>query len=258
VRSCSAGRRAGYRLPVGFQNSATAADQRFSSRGLVLVDQAADNRSTSDPAVDRLEDGRFRTWRAQLQCSVRPMSVVMHRIPVKYAAQVSFPEDQHFRSVSSVRTVNTRRSAKQFARGHRGGILITSMPAPASTASNARVVPRHPRHQRGKDVVDRWPSRPVRLGPLPAHQAAMPTQDGARSDQTMATQAAGMPPDEGGEHGPVRPVPTWSRVGSAEDSDLMTQHEHRHLLRRRTCGPAAGPAQAPAGRSDKATAATRR
>jgi hypothetical protein len=39
--------------PVGFQNSATAADQRFSSRGLVLVDQAAANRSTSDPAVDR-------------------------------------------------------------------------------------------------------------------------------------------------------------------------------------------------------------
>ena len=59
----------------------------------------------------------------------------------------------------------------------------------------------------------------------------MPTQDGARGDQTMATQAAGKPPDEGGEHGPVRPVHTWSRVGSPEDSDLMTQHEHLHLLR---------------------------
>ena len=47
----------------------------------------------------------------------------------------------------------------------------------------------------------------------------------------MATQAAGKPPDEGGEHGPVRPVHTWSRVGSPEDSDLMTQHEHLHLLR---------------------------
>jgi hypothetical protein len=39
-------------------------------------------------------------------------------------------------SVSSVRTVNTRRSAKQFARGHRGGILTTSIPASANTASN--------------------------------------------------------------------------------------------------------------------------
>ena len=31
--------------------------------------------------------------------------------------------------MSSVRTVNTRRSAKQFARGQRGGIFTTSMPA---------------------------------------------------------------------------------------------------------------------------------
>jgi hypothetical protein len=30
--------------------------------------------------------------------------------------------------VTSVRTVNTNRSAKQFARGHRGGIRTTSMP----------------------------------------------------------------------------------------------------------------------------------
>src|SRR4051795_13170565 len=43
------------------------------------------------------------------------------------------------RSVNSVRTVNTRRSAKQFARGHRGGILTTSMPASANTASNESV-----------------------------------------------------------------------------------------------------------------------
>jgi len=28
--------------------------------------------------------------------------------------------------VTSVRTVNTKRSAKQFARGHRGGILTTT------------------------------------------------------------------------------------------------------------------------------------
>ena len=38
--------------------------------------------------------------------------------------------------MSSVRTVNTRRSAKQFARGHRGGIFTTSMPESASTVSN--------------------------------------------------------------------------------------------------------------------------
>ena len=37
------------------------------------------------------------------------------------------------RSVSSVLAVRTNRSAKQFALGHRGGILTVSMPAPAKT-----------------------------------------------------------------------------------------------------------------------------
>jgi hypothetical protein len=45
--------------------------------------------------VDRLGDGHFRTWRAQLRCSMRPMPVVVRRIPGKHAAQVSFPDDQH-------------------------------------------------------------------------------------------------------------------------------------------------------------------
>jgi hypothetical protein len=35
-----------------------------------------------------------------------------------------------------VRTVNTKRSAKQFARGQWGGILTTSIPVSANTASN--------------------------------------------------------------------------------------------------------------------------
>ena len=41
------------------------------------------------------------------------------------------------RSVTSVWTVITKRSAKQFARGHRGGILTTSMPASASASNEA-------------------------------------------------------------------------------------------------------------------------
>jgi hypothetical protein len=36
-----------------------------------------------------------------------------------------------------------------------------------------------------------------------ANEAAMPAQDSVGSDQTMATQRAGQPPNEGGEHGPV-------------------------------------------------------
>jgi len=43
------------------------------------------------------------------------------------------------RSVSSVRTVHASRSAYALARGHRGGIFTTAMPASARTASNAAV-----------------------------------------------------------------------------------------------------------------------
>ena len=43
------------------------------------------------------------------------------------------------RSVSSVLAVRTKRSAKQFARGQRGGIFTVSIPAPAMTASNVVV-----------------------------------------------------------------------------------------------------------------------
>jgi hypothetical protein len=127
-----------YRLPVGFQNSATAADHRFSSRGLVLVDQAADNRSTSDPAVDRLGDGRFRTWRAQLQASVRPMSVVVHRIPGKHAAQVSFPEDQH--SVGEFGADGQHKAFSEAVRSRASRRDLDHVDAaPASTASNEAV-----------------------------------------------------------------------------------------------------------------------
>ena len=96
--------------------------------------------------------------------------------------------------------------------------------------SPARVLPRHPHHQGGEDVVDRWPSGPVRVGPSSADEAAMPAQDRVRGDQAMATQRSGQPPDEGGEHGPVRPVQAWSWVGAAQDGDLVAQHEELDVL----------------------------
>src|SRR6185312_9666559 len=51
----------------------------------------------------------------------------------------------------------------------------------------ARVLPRHPHYQDGEDVVDRWTTGPVRVGPSSADEAAMPTQDRIRSDQAMVT-----------------------------------------------------------------------
>ena len=94
----------------------------------------------------------------------------------------------------------------------------------------ARVLPRHPHHQGDEDVVDRWPSGPVGVGPSSAHEAAMPAQDRVRGDQAMATQCSGQPPDEGGEDGPVRPVQAWSWVGAAQDGDLVAQHEELDVL----------------------------
>ena len=48
--------------------------------------------------------------------------------------------------------------------------------------SPARVLPRHPHHQLGKDVVDRWPSGPVGVGPSLAHEAASWAQIGEAAD----------------------------------------------------------------------------
>ena len=42
-------------------------------------------------------------------------------------------------SVAGPKCRNTKRSAKQFARGQRGGILTTSMPASVSTGSSEAV-----------------------------------------------------------------------------------------------------------------------
>ena len=87
--------------------------------------------------------------------------------------------------------------------------------------SPARVLPRHPHHQGGEHVVDRWPSGPVRVGPSAAYEATMPTQDRVRSDHTAAPQCPGQSPHEGSEHGPIRPVEARPRVGAAQDGDFV-------------------------------------
>jgi hypothetical protein len=66
--------------------------------------------------------------------------------------------------------------------------------------SPARVLPRHPHHQGGEHVVDRWPSGPVGVGPSSANEAAMPAQDRVRGDQAVETQCVGQSPRERGEH----------------------------------------------------------
>jgi hypothetical protein len=68
-----------------------------------------------------------------------------------------------------------------------------------SLMAQARVLSGHPHHQGGEDVVDRWPSNPVGVGPSSAYEAAMPAQDRVRSDQAAAAQCAGQPRDERGQ-----------------------------------------------------------
>ena len=58
----------------------------------------------------------------------------------------------------------------------------------------------------------------------------MPAQDRVRLDQTMGSQCSGQPSDERGEHGSVRPVQPWPRVGAAQDGDLVAQHEELDVL----------------------------
>ena len=58
----------------------------------------------------------------------------------------------------------------------------------------------------------------------------MPAHDRVRSDHAAATQCAGQPPHERGEHGPVRPVQARTWVGTAQDGDLVAQHEELDVL----------------------------
>src|SRR3954454_16591945 len=77
-------------------------------------------------------------WRTKLECSVWASAVVVGAVPGEDASQVPFAEDQD--AVAEFGSGGQDEAlAKQFARGHRGGIFTVSIPAPASTASNDTV-----------------------------------------------------------------------------------------------------------------------
>jgi len=123
--------------------------------------------------------------------------------------------------------------------------------------SPARVLPRHPHNQCGEDVVDRWSSGPLRVGPSSADEAAMPAQDRVRGDQAMTTQRSGQTAERGPRRLPGLPSPSvvagWCGGGSRPRGAARGAQRPW----RRTCDPAAGPARAPAGRSSTGAAVTR-
>jgi hypothetical protein len=51
-----------------------------SSCGFVLVNEASEDRSASNPGMDRLEDGRLRAWWTQLEGSMRSLPVVVRGV----------------------------------------------------------------------------------------------------------------------------------------------------------------------------------
>ena len=61
--------------PAGFQKSTTYAEQRLYAARFVLVDQAAENRTTFDPCLAEVGHGVARPWRVKFTGAVsrRPL-----------------------------------------------------------------------------------------------------------------------------------------------------------------------------------------
>ena len=78
--------------------------------------------------------GVGQSWRAKFAGAVWASTVVVLDVFWEYHTQVPLTEDQHLVG-EFVLTVRTNLSAKQFARGQRGGILTARMPTSARTAS---------------------------------------------------------------------------------------------------------------------------
>ena len=119
----------------------------------------------------------------------------------------------------------------------------------------ARVLPRHPHDQGGEDVVDRWPSGPVRVGPL-RRRGGDASAGSCRGDQAMQ-RSLGAGPGRGRRTRPGPPSPGgvvgW--CGAARRPRGAARGARRPW--RRTCGRA-GPASRRAGRrSGRAGGATR-
>ena len=96
--------------------------------------------------------------------------------------------------------------------------------------SPAVVLGGEPLDERGDLRADWRPSRLVRIGPLAGDQAAVPPQDGAGGDQPVRSPPSRQEPDQRGHHRPVGPVQPGSRMGPAQHSDLMPQHQEFSVL----------------------------
>lgn len=99
--------------------------------------------------------------------------------------------------------------------------------------SPAVVFAGEPLNERGDLGADGRAPRPVRIGPFPGDQAAVPPEYGAGRDQPVHPQASGQEPDQPGEDRTVGPVQPESGTSAAQHGDLVPQHEQLDVLGRR-------------------------
>src|ERR1019366_1224621 len=87
-----------------------------------------------------------------------------------------------------------------------------------------------PPGERSDLCADGWPASPVRVGPLPGDQAAVPPEYGPGCHQPVGPQPGWQDPDQGGEDRAVGPVQPGPRTGTAQYRDLMPHHQQLNVL----------------------------
>ena len=106
-------------------------------------------------------------------------------------------------------------------RGGANPVAELEWPALDPLVSPGVVLGGEPPDQRCDLETDRWAARPVRVGPLPCSQSAMPAQDGARCHQPVCPKRSGQVADQRGQHRAVGPVQPWPRMGATQHGDLV-------------------------------------
>ena len=102
-----------------------------------------------------------------------------------------------------------------------------------------------PLDQRGDLGTDRRPARPVRIGPLPGDEAAVPPQHSARRDQPVHPQPWGQEPAQRGEDRAIGPVQPGPGPGTAQHGNLVPQHQQLDVLGGRRAAKQNQPAAKP-------------
>lgn len=110
-----------------------------------------------------------------------------------------------------------------------------------------RVLRREPQNQATQFPWNRRPTgRTLCLGPMPPDQLSMPAQQRRRRHESTPPTPSREQPGQRREHRTVRPEGAWPSDLSAQDHDLVSQHENLGVLGRLLAGQQREPAEEPA------------